>query len=412
MFVVYDNLFGFCCLSGLMVVLCAFMHLGSTLELHVTCNILTNDYCFIDKPIELNRDDTLKFTVEKAETIKALDIVQGSKLAAIPSGIFKTFPAMEKLFVSDLGISVLLADRFDGAENLRVLNIYNNKIEVIPSRVFTNLRNTVEVLLMSNNIETIEDNAFDGMERLDTLRLGNNRIRSLGRLAFAGAPNIRLLVLDGNIIDTIEEGALSLPNLEKLYLTNNKLTRLSDTLLMGAPIIQRVYLDINEITHIGKAFSDCMKLTTLSLSRNPVMDVNLLELANLRNLNTLYLENTKLKLSTEILSASTESKLKTIYLSGNDLTSPDVLRYLSIFGQLEKVYLMENKFTVINDFDKIRNYFPLLERLGLANNVPTLCNLINDNEQFLKNVSVWSTKDGGGICRSADFKPDTSFLRD
>lgn len=403
---------GLLCFSGLLVFLCAFVHLGSTVELTVTCNILTNNYCFIDKPIELKRDDTLKFIVENADTIRALDIVQGSKLVTVPSGIFRTFPAMEKLFISDLGISVLLADRFEGANKLKVLNIYNNKIEVIPSRVFMNLRNTEEMLLMSTAIQTIEDNAFDGMEKLDVLRLSNNRIRSLGRLAFAGTPSIRVLVLDGNNIDTIEEGALSLPNLEKLYLTNNKLTRLSDTLLVGAPMIQRVYLDLNEITRIGRAFSDCNKLTILSLSRNPVEDVNLSEIATLENLDTLFLEYTKFKLPMEIpTSLQSVSKLKKIWLSGNDLSSPDILRQLSIFGQLEEIYIMENRFPVINDVDKIRSYFPTIKRLGLAKNVPSLCRWITDSELYLKDISAFGTTDDS-ICRSADFKPDLGLLRD
>lgn len=389
------------------------MHLGSTNELTVTCNILTNNYCLIDKQIELTLDDTLKFNVENADTIYALDIVQGSKLVAVPPGIFRTFPAMEKLFVSDLGISVLLADRFVGADKLKVLNIYNNKIEVIPSRVFINLPNTVEMLLMNNAIETIEDNAFDGMDKLDVLRLSDNRIRSLGRLSFAGAINIRLLVLDGNNIDTIEEGALSLPNLEKLYLTNNKLTSLFDTLLVGSPMIQLAYFDNNEITRIGKAFSDCNKLTILSLSRNPVEDVNLSDIAALENLNTLYLENTKFQLPTTAVlpTMQSKSKLKIIRLSGNDLSNTDILQQLSIFGELEEMYLMENRFTIINNVDMIRNYFPTLKRLGLAKNVPTLCDWIKDNELYLKNISVFSTTDDS-ICRSADFKPVLGSLRD
>lgn len=400
-----------CSLSGLLILLCAFVHLGSTTELSVKCNILTTDYCFIDKVIDLELNDTLKFTVENAETIKALDIVQGSKLVTVPAGIFKTFPAMEKLFVSDLEIKVLQRDRFEGAEKLKVLNIYNNQIEVIPSKVFINLPNVVEVLLMNNKIETIQDNAFDGMTHLEMLRLGNNRIRSLVRLAFAGATNIRLLVLDGNQIDTIEEGALSLPNLEKLYITNNKLTMLPDNLLIGAPVIQGVYLDNNEIVHIGKAFSGCDKMTILSLSRNPIEDIQLSTLAALKDLNTVYLENTKLKLP-ETATVPTESNLKTIWLSGNELSSPDFLQQLSIFSKLEQIYAMDNKFATINDVEKIRNYFPEIRRFGLASNVPTLCGWINDNELYLKNVSVWSTKDNGTSCRSADFKLDHNLFRD
>lgn len=391
------------------------MHLGSTIELSVTCNIITTDYCFIDKEIELTKlDDTLKFIVENADTIKALDIVQGSKLVALPVGIFKTFPAVEKLFVSDLEISVLLADRFDGAEKLKVLNIYNNQIEVIPSRVFAKLPNTVEVLLMSNKIETIQDHAFDGMTQLEVLRLGNNRIQSVGRLAFAGARNINLLVLDANNIDTIEEGALDLPNLKNLYITNNKLTTLSDTLLVGAPVIQGVYLDHNRITHIGKAFNDCNKMTILSLSENPIEDIQLSNLASLTDLNTVYLEHTKLKLPQDFttIAPTASSKLKTIWLGGNDLSSSDILRHLSIFGRLEQIHAADNKFATITEAEKIRNYFPGILRLGLASNVPSLCDWISENEMSLKNISVWSTKDDGSICKSAGFKIDQNLFRE
>lgn len=400
-------------ISELLILLCAFVHLGSTIELSVTCSIITTDYCFIDKEIELKLDDTLKFTVENAETIKALDIVQGSKLVTLPVGIFRTFPALEKLFVSDLEISVLLADRFDGAGKLKVLNIYNNLIEVVPSRVFINLPNTVEVLLMSNKIETIQDYAFDGMTQLEVLKLGNNRIRSLGRLAFAGAGKIKLLVLDANNIDTIEEGALNLPNLEKLYITNNKLTTLPDSLLVGAPVIQGVYLDRNEITHIGKAFNDCNKMTILSLSKNPVQDIELSVLASLKDLNTVYLEQTKLKLPKEFPAiAPTASKINSIWLSGNGLSSPDILRHLSIFGRLENIYATDNNFTTINEAEKIRNYFPGIVRFGLAFNVPSLCDWISVNEMSLRNISVWSTKDDGSSCKSVDFIIDQNLFRE
>lgn len=391
------------------------MYLGlvATVELTVKCNILTNHTCLIDKQIQLKADDTLNFIVDNANNIKVLDIVQGSKLVTIPVGIFKTFPELEELFVSDLGISVLMSNRFEGAEKLKALNIYKNQIEVIPSKVFMTLSNTVEVLLTSNKIESIKDYAFDGMVKLDMLKLNYNRIKSLGRLAFAGAPNIRIIDLDGNYIETIEEGALSLPNLENLYVRNNKLRIISDKLLVGASKLQRLHLDTNEITRVGKAFNDCMKLKILSLSNNPVEDVNLSTIATLKDLDTLFLDYTYFQFSQKIPSTtSTESKLKTIWLNGNELSSPDILKHLSIFRQMEEIIVTENKFTIINDIDKIRNYFPQLRRFGLAGNKPTLCTWISDNEKYFKNMSVWSTTADNKICRSADYKPDQSTIRD
>lgn len=401
-------------ISGLAVtIFCACVHLATATEITVTCNILTTNYCYIEKEVEVKLDDTLKFDVENAESITALDFVQGSKLETVPAGIFKVFPALEKLFVSDTEIRSLQTDRFEGANNLKVLNIFNNEIEEIPSRVFSNLPETVEILLMSNKISTIEDYAFEGMTKLEVLRLSDNRIRKLTKLAFAGAPKIESIVLDSNAIDTIEDGAFNLPSLKTLRIVNNKLTTLSDAMFTGASLLQEVYFAVNQVTRIGKAFNECKKLRLLVLNQNPIEDVELTSLAGITDLDTIYLDGTKLTLSNDIESSATsDSKLKTISINDNHLSTTRLFKHLSIFGRLEKIFASSNQFAAMDDADKIKEYFPNIKQIGLDNNAPSLCGWISDNESNLKNVSAWSSQEDGELCRSADFQFYREGLRE
>jgi len=125
----------------------------------------------------------------------------------------------------------------------------------------------------------------------------------------------------------------------------------------------------------------------------------------------LILDNIKLILPQEVPSSTpTESKLTEIRLAGNNLSSPKIFKHLSVFGQLEEIYLMNNNFTVFDNIDTISNDFPKLKRLGLASNEPSLCGWIKDNEEFLKNISVWGST-SEDACRSADFKPDVTMSR-
>lgn len=210
----------------------------------------------------------------------------------------------------------------------------------------------------------------------------------MGRLAFVGATYIKVLQLDSNRIKTIEAGALSLPYLEKLDLSTNELKSLHDTALTP-------------------------NLVTLTVDKNPIETVNLSALATLEKLEQLYMSRTMLKFLPETTQMPTKSKLKRFWLQYNGLSNPYILRNLSIFGQLEQITVDNNNFTVLEDADKIKNYFPNLKELRLEGNEPPLCDWIKSNQQWLNGIIVWSGKinfrdfsgDGisRGLCGSDDF---------
>lgn len=377
------------------------VHTVYSAEVAAKCSLFMKDYCFIQQKLELNDGDRLKFIVNSSSSIQTLSIVEGSKLNSIPYGIFTEFTELERLLLEKSGINSLQADRFVGAEKLTFLSLRDNEIRIIPNKVFYSLSNTEEVNLIRNKIENIVDYAFDGMTNLQELKINNNRIRSLSRWTFSGASNIRILHFDNNEIETIEEGALSLPKLRILFLSDNKLKTLPDALFVGAPKLEMMYIERNEITHIGNAFNECNKLLMLSLSNNPIKDLELSKFVTLENLDSLFLDEINFEFPSEIKSHTpTKSKLTTIMLNSNELSDPDIFKYLSIFGRLEEIFAMNNSFTYFNDFDQIKSYFPNLKTLNLARNQPPLCNWITDNKEWITGIEVWSNNgDDSDQCR-------------
>lgn len=358
-----------------------------------------NDDCFIQQKLELYDGDHLKFLTNSSSLITTVNIVKGSKLNSIPYGIFKTFTELKKLLLEESGIKIIQPDCFVDGRKLTFLSLRNNEIRIIPSNVFLNLSSLEEADLTKNSIELIKDNAFNGMDNLQDLQLNDNRIRFLSRWAFAGAPNIRILHLSNNEIERIDEGALRLPKLRILYLIENKLKKLPDELFIGAPSLEMIYADRNEITHIGSAFNKCDKLAILSLNNNPIQDVHLPNLASLDNLDMLFLDNIKFNFSSEKpANITSKSKLKTLMINNNGLTDPDIFNHLSIFGQLEEIFAINNSFSYFHDIDKVKSYFPNLKMLNLARNQPSLCSWINENKEWITGIIVSSSTDEGDSC--------------
>lgn len=95
-----------------------------------------------------------------------------------------------------------------------------------------------------------------------------------------------------NEIERIDEGECKRAKLRILFLNENKLKTLPDALFIGSPNLEMAFIDRNEITHIGNAFNNYNK-QILSLSDNPVEDLNLFKFAALDNLDSLFLNGMK-----------------------------------------------------------------------------------------------------------------------
>lgn len=383
-------------------------------EVLASCRIHSKYLCQIDNrenPVDIKEGDSIKMKIENIDTITKFHINQVEEtpimMRSIPLGIFKNFLNLQELNIYGIKDTVLRSEYFEGGDKLAELTLENNNIQTIPSKVFKSLSNVTRIFLGYNKIEIIEDYAFEGMDKLNLVGLNSNKIKILTRYAFFGAPLIEHLYLTYNLIETIEGGSLALPNLKEIKLDYNKLTTLTDSLFTGAPnLVKAEFLD-NTITNIGKVFDNCQKLEELRLYGNPIVDVNLLSLANLENLKILDLQSTQFKFSSEKpMHISTKSKLKKIILSSNDLSNPDILTYLSLFGELEEIVSYYNNFTTFNDASNIKNYFPYLKRINLSRNKGSICEWIKENQKFLTGISVWSSadRDGSNECGSLDYR--------
>lgn len=353
-------------------------------EISTKCTIAYN-ICFLQDDIKINDGDILKIIAPNPNSIIELYFNQGSKIGSIPLGTIDNFPHLLVFDISGSGIDSIQSDRLLHADRLQDLRLNNNDISIVPRKAFANNPNLWQIYLQENRIETIEDNAFEGVMYLSVLRLDQNLITTVGRSTFAGAPLIGELQLAYNRIEVIEDGALNLPQLKELNLAGNKLKVVSELALV-AP-----------------------NLVSLDLDANPMEDVNFIALASLEKLESLFLSDLKLKFSTEIPQyLPNKSKLTHITLNNNGLLDSDILKRLSLFGQLENIFARNNSFTDLKDVEHLRNYFPQLKLLSLEANTPPLCNWIKSNQQWLNGIKVWSGnykffERNQNMCGSADF---------
>lgn len=388
----------------LLTIICLFGNgIGGAQSVNIPCELRENenfqieiDACYVIELIELeSADEQLEFTVKSnvVENITAVSFVPPGQIQLnitfVPTALFTIFPKLKKLELQ-ARIEALNASDFTNATHLQHLTL-NNQIEVLPTRIFALAQNLTSITLSKNRISRIEDYAFDGLEHLEQLMLGKNLLRSLNRLAFAGLPKLNFLNLRDNDIETIEDGTFALPNLGELTLSKNKLKTLSDHIFDGASLLRNIAIDNNELEQVGHSLHNLPKATRIVLFQNKIHDLDIIALARLPELTTLWLRESGFSFGNRSLDEyeleSRSSKVSYLDISANNLYDKDDLKRLTIFKELKTIMLDGNKYTEWDLGDKtMREHFPDLETFHLSQNKwncdwlrPVLTQLINDH---------------------------------
>lgn len=353
------------------------------------------DACYVIELITLERGEPLNFTV-KSNTVSNITAVLfvppgviQLNITFVPSELFVIFPRLKKLELR-AKIDTLNATDFTNATHLQHLTL-NNQISVVPTRIFSLARNLTSITLSKNRITRIEDHAFDGLDKLEQLVLGKNLLTSLNRLAFAGLPKLNFLNLRDNDIESIEDGTFALPNLGELTLSKNRLKTLSDRIFDGAPLLRNIAIDNNNLEQIGQSMTNLPNATRIVLYQNKISDIDIMALARLPELTTLWLRESGFSFGNRSLdqfeTVSFDSKVTYLDISANNLNDKDDFKRLTIFKQLKTLMLDGNKYT---EFDlgnrTVRQHFPDLETFHLSQNKwncewlrPLLTQLTNDH---------------------------------
>eukprot|EP00758_Cryptobia_borreli_P002718 Tbor_TRINITY_DN3235_c0_g1::TRINITY_DN3235_c0_g1_i1::g.23791::m.23791/K17550/PPP1R7, SDS22; protein phosphatase 1 regulatory subunit 7 len=199
------------------------------------------------------------------------------------------------------------------ANNLLILDLFDNKIRKIPAGFFDTFTSLIKLDLSYNQIKKIENLGVLG-NTLCELYLVENRIKEICNLH--ELKNLRLLELGGNKIRHIGDGLDNLTNLTELWLGKNK------------------------INILGTSFNKLKSLKRLSLQANRLLEI-----------------------TTENFPLGANPCLEELYLSENGLTTIDNVRYLP------KIRLLDYSFNPIQKInsDEINiNTMPVLEEFWLT----------------------------------------------
>lgn len=356
--------------------------------------------CYICDPLILRGNDTLDIQSD----ICATEIVSVNfwlpwtaryqwEIDHIPREIFQTFRNLKTLVLPGR-IHSIVPDEFADAVNLEHLEL-SDSIKSIPESVLAHSPNLRRLNLSRNRIQRINANAFSGLVHLKQLHLDRNRLVFLDEPMFRGIGNLTVLTVSYNKIERIDDDALHLPNLIEIDLSNNKLRTLSDMTLNRCIKLQKVHLKSNELHSVGQALYRLQHLHYINLDKNHIQDLRIELFANGKYLEYLSLQYNGRQAFDALVDvdgdASMEnarkSSIRELYLAGNGLKNPHILRYLRYIGltQLERLDLDGNAFERL-DFDVIAE-FPRLRQINLGQNRWN-CDWLNVTVQRFENENI------------------------
>jgi len=156
---------------------------------------------------------------------------------------------------------------------LESLKLYNNKLSRMPRLNSKFLR---EVHLNKNRINTISSSSLENAPNLSEMILDDNEISNfgLGRAAFSNLRQLRRISLIRNKLTEFPE-SLS-PSLSALYLTQNQISYVSPDSLANLINLEILYLDrnkLNDDSFVRNAFKGLVNLRELELGFNLITKI-------------------------------------------------------------------------------------------------------------------------------------------
>ncbi|XP_055338624.1 insulin-like growth factor-binding protein complex acid labile subunit [Paramacrobiotus metropolitanus] len=258
----------------------AFAKIPAVTSLDLSGNLL-KDISFL--PLVLRSLPSLNFLLlaqNKIQTIPVNFLDGLSSLLLIDLRRNEIAKLPERLISSDSGNSVL-----------RELYLGQNFINEIPADFFDNLTG-LKTLSFANNSLSLIGQQFAPLKDLLYLRLEGNRLQRISNDAFATLARLQVLSLENNHLTLLENGVITDKlELQTLDLSRNYLQEFRGTELKNLPKLQNLFLSSNKLRNLYAGFETLPDLRRLDLSSNQISNIDDNTFANLRNLETLQLEN-------------------------------------------------------------------------------------------------------------------------
>lgn len=351
--------------SSAIVILAIVCHVSSV---EIRCQSRSRDWCLIrdNVPTVTDGDRITIANAQPVDTVKTLRWTWQTKMKSMPSVWFDTFPNLETVDLTGMGIEIITQTSLQNARKLKKLTLDKNNLRVIPEAVFKLAPNLVDLDLDNNKITELQG-ALTGLTKLKTLTLNNNHIKVWTRNMLAGAPQLETLHLSNNDIETIEDGAMALPMLKELHLNLNRIKTMPIDVLTGAPMLKHLDMTANMLTEIPMAMMHATKMTTLILDMNQLENVHLKQLLNMPWLEFVSLEDTGIvtdDMDKVTVSTTSTSMINHLDLTRNGIDKTDILKTLTKMPNLQTIILNENQLTSLM-VDDIKTMLPSLSVISM-----------------------------------------------
>lgn len=360
----------------------------------VICQGLTTEHIYILKNISISHEIGL--------------YIENSALAKVDAELFHKISHLKNLFIRNSIFSFSENEQiFKYLNSLENMEIRNTVMQVSKD-TFTGLNHLKNLVMSNNSLTTIEEGSFEHVPNLRKIEITSNKIKNMGDIPLCEIKDLDALNLSSNSISM-----LTLPHFHcrisdtqsqpfQLNLNNQKHTlkiaenKYEDVADFGLTLTH-VDLSHNKISEVGDTLANMKLIRKLRLQGNSLKRLKTSDLANLNDLEEIFLQNNELEIIDEKL-FDKKVNLKYIDISYNKLTKFDInevssLEHLNLehnslsnftIGSLKTRKSLRTLILNNNKFREISLYtfrwLSSLELLNLANNG------IKPSKHFLKGL--------------------------
>ena len=193
-----------------------------------------------------------------------------NSLTTLPAGIFADLSTLQSLNLRDNELLVLPEEVFAGLSDVRALWLQENALSTLPAELFTGLFKLQSLLLKGNRLNTLPDGVFSDLRSLDALWMDNNELTELPPRVFADLSSLTTLVLSSNALTVLPEDIFVGPSkLHTLWIGVNELSELPEGIFSELPNLYNLRVGGNRLTSLPEEiFSGRSHLQSLDLANN------------------------------------------------------------------------------------------------------------------------------------------------
>lgn len=150
-----------------------------------------------------------------------------SVIPVITNGICNTFPTLQFLYMTHLGVKEIAEDAFQNCSALTNLYLNSNQIKKLQPNTFMYLKNLLNLQLYDNQIMELNDyDLFADLQKLAALALYQNNLTEFSAELLRNNKKLYNLRLDSNYLSDLEVEQLVkfVPNFQKLYWGDNEVS--------------------------------------------------------------------------------------------------------------------------------------------------------------------------------------------